>query len=452
MNSLSTAQKKSQTFQDYLSLFVQRIPRYIVKSRRTWRTKNKALCDLPVLAHLGKKYSVGVLGKWYPQFAILDLDSKSWDQVKDVRESLGLDSDNSRLFQTESRDSYHILVSPQYNGKPPTLKLLNTIFNNFAKAKGIEIYPQSNKAIRLPFGKFYRCLDPEYAHMNWKDHVYWFQKMNLFDLRTVNFQQYSFDFTPLEKPGIPQVLESGAELLEHGLQRPSSRHDSQMALVFFLWRNNIPQSQAEAMIWNWIREKHNGFSKDIVYRPRAVRSEISRQADWVYEKYAFNRTYPDETHNHYKGWITAEDIPDLIEATGGSKPKLRFTFEMIKHAYPRRHRKRIHIHSDKLMEWTGGHSQRYQKRLSELEEKGIIKSRTTGYVVGNLSKGIELDWPWRSSKDGVLYDGRSVESLSRTLKLTLKPSEFREILESKAKIPKRTMYWLIKEAYEKEDL
>jgi hypothetical protein len=98
-----------EAFRSYINLFVQRIPRYAVKKSRSWTTKTKPLSDRPVQAHLAGQYAVAVLGKWYPEFGILDIDDRQRETVDEIREELGLDDKNSMLISSESPDSYHIL-------------------------------------------------------------------------------------------------------------------------------------------------------------------------------------------------------------------------------------------------------------------------------------------------------------------------------------------------------
>jgi hypothetical protein len=116
------------SFAEYVETFVQRIPKYAVKFKKSsWKTKNKPLSDTPIKAHLDGQYYVGVLGKWYPEFAVIDIDGLDQDKAEEIREEIGLNTDNSMLFSSESKDSYHILFRPTYNQKPPTLRLLNEV-------------------------------------------------------------------------------------------------------------------------------------------------------------------------------------------------------------------------------------------------------------------------------------------------------------------------------------
>jgi hypothetical protein len=417
-----------EPFRSYTDLFVQRIPHYVVKTPgRSWTTKNKPLSDIPVAAHLLGKYAVAVLGKWYPEFAIIDIDDRPRGTVDELRERLELNSKNSMLFTSESADSYHLLLRPEYKEKPPTVRLLNNAFRSFCDLHKVELYPQPGHAVRLPFGPAQLPLDFEYSGLgSWQDKLYWFQKLNEFDITSVKGQQFVFDFT-LQKSSLPTIMEDGQYLFEHGLQAPGSRHEAQFKVIYLLWRRNVPIDTTRELTFNWIRKKHNGFSKDILAYPGAVQKEIARQTAHVYEKYEFSKTYPDSTHNLFNGFITRPDMEEIVRIARGSLPRMRFLFNLVKFYYPRRFRAFVNVHSDRLIEWASRRV--YDRYLDELENQGIIK-RGSAYQPGLFSKAIRLNWTFKSSSAAVLYDGRAIETLEETARTTFKPAEFKALLES----------------------
>jgi hypothetical protein len=428
MHDHKLAITKIEPFRSYTDLFVQRIPHYAVKVGRSWTTKNKPLSDTPIAAHLLGKYAVAVLGKWYPEFSILDIDDRPRGTVDEIRERLELNDKNSMLFTSESADSYHILLRPEYHEKPPTVRLLNNAFRSFCDLHQVEVYPQPGHAVRLPFGPAQLPLDLEYSGLGtWQDKLYWFQKLNEFDITTIRGQQFNFDFTIAQKPALPTLTEDGQYLLEHGLQGPGSRHEAQFKVIYSLWRRNVPIDTARELTFSWIRRKHNGFSRDILRSPGAVRKEIERQTAHVYEKYELTKTYPDSTHNLYNGFITKPDLEDIIRIAHGSFPRMRFLFNLVKFYYPRRFRTFVGVHKDRLLGWTDQRT--YLKYLGELEEKGIVK-RSSAYQPRLFSKAIRLNWPFRGSSEAVLYDGRAIETFGGTVKTVFKPGDFRTLIEA----------------------
>jgi len=433
MNKDNLNSEKSQglvaesTFSDYTATFVQRIPKYAIKSEgKRWRTQNRALGDKHIRAHLRGDLAVGAVGKWYPKHAMLDIDERDIEYVEEIRDTLNLDETNSMLCSSSERGNrYHLLFSPTYNQKPPTLSLLNDSFKDFCFQHGIEIYPRATKCARLPFGKIQKCLDFEYRYLEkWSEKLYWFSKLDDFDLGGVPRQQ----LLPLEIPQgqkIPAWRE-GKELLEIGLQAPSSRHEGQFKVLLYLWRNNTPPKTAYEITWSWIKNKHNGFSKDIQRDPRAVREEIKRQVKHIWGKYT---AYPDTTHNTYYGYLTKADLYDVFMYSGGSLVKSRFLFNLVKYCYPRRFRDKINVHSDLLVSWSSSGKERtYLKRLGELEERGLLR-RWDSYEVEVRSKGVKLKWKYRSPDSAILVDNRAPMTIEDTIRASFEVEEIRGLLK-----------------------
>lgn len=415
----------------YLKTFIQRSPRYGIKQKNgSWRTKQKSLSDTAINAHLRQQYCVGVLGQWYPKYAILDFDDVNKEHVEEIRQRLELSEKNSMLFTSESENSYHLLFRPHYRNKPPTIRLLNDIFRSYSHE--FEIYPQAKRFVRLPFGYSQRPFDYSYFTLsNWQDYLKFFNKLDNYDLSTLNHQTvFNFESTGLvdaQGNQISSTLQEGQYLFENGLQMPSSRNDSQFAVIYYLWRNNVTDAICRELVYKWINDKHNGYSKDIIHHPKSVKAEIERQVNCVYSKYELGYTYPDTTHNSYNGFITKHDIPQIVKYAGGNLPRMKFLFQIIRYSYPRRYQNGMQVHRDKLVSWASERT--YLKYLAEFESKGLL-TRESSYLVDAYAKKIKLKWDHKNDNDAILYDARSLNTLEDTLKLVIKPREFRQILLS----------------------
>lgn len=442
---------ENQDFDNYIYNFIQRHPRYATKLiGGTWRTKNKPLSDIPIKAHLAGRYAVAGIGKYYPSHAVLDIDSRPMGTVEEIKSILGLNESNCMLCRSESPDCYHLLIRPEYKSKPSTIRLMNDAFSGFVYSHGIEFYPKKRKPFRLPFGKGQNCLDPQFILFDsWQDQLHGFEKLEPFNLSAIPMRQLIFDFESLKTASNNFErfgwFTEGKELLEHGLQSRSSRHHSQLRIIYYLWRINVDQSDAERIVWLWIRSKHNGFSDQIISDPRSVKKDIESQVNWLYSMYEFGNVYPDSTHNGHHGYISKPDLKDIIQLTGGSLPKMKFLFNLIKFANPRRYRNFIDIHSDKLIEWASKDS--YLTRINEASEKGIIK-RYGSYTVGRCSKSFKIRWPWRGSSEAVLSDGRSIDTLKGTLKTIYKADDLRQLLLTAGSL-RSTATMAIKEIFDR---
>lgn len=425
--------KFQDDFTCFIKYFVQRYPSYCVKfPGNPWKTKKKPLSDRPIKSHLSYKYYVGTLAQWYPPFAILDIDDVSNSQVNHLRELLNLNSNNSMLCRSESPNSYHILLKPLYKNKPPTVKLLNSVFRIFSLIHNIEIFPKSNKVIRLPFGLNQDLIDESYYPLNqedWTRKLYLFQKLDDYDLSSVAHHQLilDLDYKIPESDKILTPLQEGSILYEHGLQIPSSRHESQSKVLYYLMRSNIPLDVSINMTFKWLRKKHNGFSKDYPRYPQLCKQEIIRQAVYIYKHYPSLNIYPDSTHNIYYGFISESDLRSIIDICSGNMPRINFLYNLVRYINPRRHRDFVNVHTDKLISWASNRT--YLKYLNEFEQKGIL-SRGTAYMERFFSKAIILNWNFSPPNYAILNDGRSLNHPYNAIKLTFSASEFGQLLKN----------------------
>jgi len=425
---------KGAAWADYLGTFVQRIPSYAVKfPGGSWATRRGPLTDRPVEAHLAGKYAVGVLGSAYPLYGIIDVDNRDKGEVERIRDALGMDKSTSMAFESESPNSYHVVFKPEYNGRPPSIRLLGELFKNFARTSRIEIYPQWRHAVRLPFGPKQTPADEDYRGLeSWEDAVYWFGKLDDYSLKNVRQAQLELDIPIIGRQSLVNSL-NAREVFENGLQAADSRNSCQFIILLWLWRQNVPQEQAETIVWDWIQQKHNGFSKDIGRHPRAVQKEIMRQATSIWGRYDFGRVLPDAPALAHDGYISKPDLLEIIKATKGSLPRSRFLTGLVKFMNPRRYRLSVGVSYDRLTSWASWRT--YEKYLKELSALGIVR-RGRAYQAGKFSKSIKMLWPWASPASAVLYDGRSAETFDDAARLILKPDELKQALEAQGR--KRT--------------
>jgi hypothetical protein len=384
------------------------------------------LADPCIKAHLRGQYAVAVRGQWYPAFCILDIDDRPLKVAEEIRAALGLTGSNSFLCKSESFNSWHIIFRPLYRDQMPRLSQLQTILKAFADEHRIEIYPQAHHAVRLPFSPCQGIVDENLEHLAaWEDKLYWFEKLNEFDLSTVPMHQMYLDVESSRSKITLPYDPDAKSLLEEGLYAPSTRYHSQFRILLYLWRNNVAPDDAVFKVWDWIRHKHNGFSKDIIKHPKECRKEIERQAEHIWGKYDLGYCLPDTPHNQHEGYITTTDLEEIFMVSGGKIPLTRFTYNLVKYGNPRRYHQSLNIHSQRLIKWASVNT--YIPYLGALTEKGIVR-RSSSYLVNSFSKPIQLNWKWQPSDKAILYDGRALESLEDACKTILKPSDLTTIM------------------------
>ena len=435
------------TLLDFRNTFVQGWPRYIIKpidGQKKWRNVEASqypLYDQDIQHHLEGKIAIGTYGKWYPVHGLLDFDGQQLCKVDEIREILEMNGSNSMLCASESKDSYHLIFRPTYNEKPPTLNLLTDIMQPFVKEHGLEAYPSAKQACRLPFGKIQQVLQPGLEFVgDWHKKLYWFDKLDEYDLARVPFHQQPLALEiPRDSSANLPSYTKGQELFEYGLQAPHTRYGSPFYVLYFMWRRNVSLETVIAETYKWIKKKHNGFSQDIA-NPRRVKTEIKRQASRIYTHY----TYPDEAHNTYCGWVTRDDLPEILHYTDASLPKARFLFHLVKYFYPRRVRSRVTVHSELLVKWSSKRT--YQTRVEELGQLGIAR-RSGIYIVGRKSKDMILTWKYRHPENAVLLDERAPDTLEDTLAASYEPEELRALLKQ-AGMDRRNISSYLKRIFE----
>lgn len=416
---------------EYLS-FVQRSPKYAVKmpgAGREWRTKQKPLSDRPILAHLTGQYAVATVSPWYPSFGVIDIDDAPRNRVHDVLETIGFSDSNSMLCESESPNSYHVYFRPVYNDRPPTVRLLNDVFRQWAARKKVEIYPQATKCFRLPFGPTDKPIaaDGGTLNMDVEQKLYWFNKLDEYDLAASPAdKQLVLDLKVPEMPVCATTYKRGVELMEHGLQAPNSRHEAQFCILYSMWRQNYDINDAVNACFGVIKVKHNGYSKDLKSRPDQVLKEIVRQAARIWSDYDLARTYPDATHNLNHGYLTKPDLMEIIRVAEGNLPRIKFLGELVRYINPRQQRGAVSVHTERLIAWSGRRT--YLKYLDEFAQKGII-TRSETYIVGRSAKTIQLNnWQFQGPEKSVKADRRTTDTTG-SIANSFAPAEFRERLQ-----------------------
>jgi hypothetical protein len=430
-------------FQIFTDIFVQRYPKYGVKlytPGATWKTRNRSLNDGEVKQHLNGDKAVGVVAQWYCEFGAVDFDDREKREVEDIGASMGFDDKNSLLCTSESDNSYHLLFRPSLNGKPPPAKRFYNAFKVQAKEQRIEIYPQRNRIFRLPFGRGQELATIAGHLFTQPELLHQFLELEKYDITQLEPQK-DFDF---EGRAIGQGLTlqtysgfmaEAAGYYEHGLQAPSTRYWAQFCVASLLYRRfNLPPDQVVREVWKWIKRKHNGYSRDLVKYPDKVKYEIKKQVEYLYHNSDLDRNYPDTVHNNYRGYLAKDDLPLIVEAVGGSLPRAKFLFEIVKFFYPRKFQ--VNLSSKKLLQrW--GSSRTYYRYTQELEEKGLV-TRGRSYRVtddkkdiAGFSKTFQLNWPFKSPSECFFIEGRSVETFDEFVRFTVSdPREFRQLLQA----------------------
>ena len=399
---------------EYMTTFVQSGPRYGIKEHgREWRSVEGTITRDLVYSHLRGKFSVASLGRWYPVFGAIDIDTVPSSGVDSIRLAFGLNATNSMLFTSETANHHHILFRPVFNENPPTLRLFRDILEPYGKFLGVEIYPQENRTFRLPFGPMQVCEDYGRELLDWRQAVYWFQKLDTLSLESL--PRLSLPFLSYigskciqegSSAGCDSAYWIGARLLEEGMGPGMSRTTSQFHVLYYLWRNGLTEKCAVLQTKSWIRQKHHGYSKTVNQGIwRVVDADIDRQASRIWKKYHRSSLLPNTAWNGDEGWTTRQDILTIIVTTRGKMRLARFLYNILKYMYPRTlSDTRVPIHSDRLIKMSSSSS--YLDFIARLTEMGLIR-RGSGYREGIESKNFILHWNYDRESEPFLIDGKN---------------------------------------------
>ena len=236
---------------------------------KRWSTRYRAVSDSLIRAHLDGKYWVATKAPWYPRFAYVDLDHPDETALERVVGALGLSEGEYCVCTSPSfqeTGNVHLMFAPRYRGQPATKKLMQTILQPRVEQAGGELYPQTRRKFRLPFGRDQYLLGRvdgvlcEPLPYSWREALYWVFKLD-----------------PLALEHLPHQLElnlscaadhwakrkDAETLLDHGLLSPGTRHDACLTLAIYFFRLNWDISDTRAKIKRWMKTDDNGFSKEV---------------------------------------------------------------------------------------------------------------------------------------------------------------------------------------------
>jgi hypothetical protein len=394
-----------EKFRTYCNTFVHRYNGYTVMRDGEWSTRDKILSDIPIAAHIAGQYQVGCRGGHFANSAVLDFDDVQLDTIYRVRENIGLDESTSLLCTSASDNSYHLYFRPCYSGEQVTVPWLHDLLKSSCihEGKRIELYPDRTHALRLPFGPMQRIVSPDGQPLehDFSEKMYWFEKLDHFDLNELQFtEQLGASWSVVSSKGIAA---EGAALLETGLIDTNTRNDSQWKVLYLFWRQNVPRDVAVERTWGWICAKHNDLSTTMRIAPGRAYTDICDQADYIWDNYD-RISIPGAINSNLDGYLTLDDIKDIIRFTNGNIPHMKFLSKLVSYRNARQDREYLSVHSSILK----GLSSSYLKYLDHFQSEGIL-SRKSQYSESRFAKSISLNWPIRDERNAICIDGRNVD-------------------------------------------
>ncbi len=384
------------------------------EGRRTdWRTKYKPLSDPLIHAHLSQDYWLGTKAPWYPVFFNLDIDRPEQQTVNNIYKRLdtfGISESQRALMTTPSHakhGNFRIYLKLEYNDRLPTWKLgyeaLNAAFGELC-----EVYPQQRRKDRLPCGRSQDLIvdDVVLSNLTWQEELHHLLKLDPVPIENLP-RQHLLDFPEEKNAENPKTWKPRAdiaELLKVGLQEYGRRHEAQWCILNDLWRANFQPGDAAHFVKKWIRNHHNGFSKDAAAgRWNAINAEIDRQVKWIWSR---PQTLLPDTPHSLNLALTKADLQFAAEIFKGDAVRQKQLVNLISYVRPRRRRHEwIFIPAWVWREQVAG-VRTYHQLKADLESKGILES-INSYRVGHYSRRFKLNLP-ATDEQPLCVDERNV--------------------------------------------
>ncbi|KKK99278.1 hypothetical protein LCGC14_2634350, partial [marine sediment metagenome] len=395
--------------------------------------------------HLTGIEMTGGRGKWYPVFMIFDVDTQNIKMSKGaivdrLKEDLNLKDYQYEIIGSLShkdKGNFHVYIRPEIDGQTRTLRNNLRILKPVSDKLNIELYPQSWRKVCDPFSPYQPLLDKESLEPLQHD----FKKMiEIFNnIEPVNLsgliqqQEFKFKIKPAQGIYYPKHQEIN-ELIKHGLQGPGTRHITilNMASYYSVSENVLPTS-AGRLIWKWIKNKHNGQSKDIQSGKLSdiqLKYEIEKAVDWAYTYYMRNDVRPNPVHNIGYG-IAQKHIDFIAEVFPGDLVNQKRLFKLLCYYNPRSHWPYVFIHRDKWIEFVN--RDRYKDFQRALIGKGILSQPDRFYRPGSQAMRYKIHGI-KQDKGYIVYDHRNMNDFNDLM--AIQPVEY---LKSKLKLNRQNI-------------
>jgi hypothetical protein len=333
-----------------------------------WRFLKNPLTFRVLNSHLRHTRTIGTLGRWYPEFGILDFDDKPLKYVQDVCDTLELNTDQRWISTSASPNSWHVYFKPRKSGHTVTLKYMQRCMQGMMMNRGfkryeIELYPQPSRIIRLPFSPFTRHID-EGAYessVGWEQGVQALQQLEEYELPTkaylleeseVPLIDLPSEYTRADNDG--SWMKEGIEYLNLGLSSYGQRLHAIRRIAYVFWYNNYEPSIAIEMLDTWLKTKHNGKSRDFNDNPRLSLQKNAEVVRWTYAHFARRGRIPLVPHLLDRGVMCKETLEDIAGLSRGNLPQMRFTSGLFSYLGAKHHDNAagVSVHSDRLIEWS----------------------------------------------------------------------------------------------------
>jgi len=396
--------------------------------------------------HLTGEKWIGSRYLKYTYHITFDFDNSSLDEIDLVRLMLDATPLSAMLCTSISEGHYHLHKLLPLDCPPVSIDRIQRAYKPFTDRRLFEVFPQRNQGCRLPFGKFQQPIDKGCRNLvTWEDQLDYLCNLQITPLIVPRYYQQKLDFGP-DKSGIshrrhvtPAVCDplplvksrpykhdhsasEAIELMELGLPGPGTRNMATFDLFLDQRKQGASLNDAIKLVKEFIRHKHNNFSKEYPRHPLTVFNHITDQGKRAYDRFDKRGILPTDKDCTNRQYITTADIPKILRECNANLPIAKFIAFLVMYFSTRYPRELVRISSKNFKKW--GSKNFYKQMLDELESRGLIH-RGADYRNFDYSKYIMLNWEFVSPSHAVYFNGRLARTLEEAIVASYTQAEAR---------------------------
>lgn len=391
------------------------------KSRK-WFRKYKNNCFYVVKRHLLKELWLSVPPTWYTHFGFIDIDHPLSTDVNQIFELLNLRDSEYYRMSSPGYSKYgkeHILFKPQYKFNDITKKLYWDTINPYIKSTGAELFPRSNRLMRVPLGRDQYILDENSFPLDLspEEFMFWIDKLDYYEISEKITYQTSFLYDLYKDTSDPfnytTSIDDARIFEKHGLLEPGSLHNSCLNYAIFCHKHrNMPPEKTKHKLKNILRKKHNDYSKEInACKWLFIDKEIEEIVDWVYVN-CTGSYLPNSVHNYKYGLPTTEDVKFASDVYRHDWINIKRTIKLLQYTRMRQFFPWIYIPVS-VWDRIASHKH-YIDYQNDLLKKNIITNVRTDYIPKLYSKSYRIAQP-RSFSHPITNDNRAETDIATLL-------------------------------------
>ena len=436
---------------------------------RTFYGKRATLDDYAIGKHLMKKHLVATFPGTYTKYLSLDLDYSV--DLKETLDAILCIFPKSLVIQSSlSRGihAYHFFDSRISVNK--LQKLINKILDSHGIAVRpgyCEIFPQINRALRLPLGKGSYVLDEETLsplHTNVKYGIRLIKEKIIYHSITEILSHLKAGGKPTPSIlSLNETARNGAELsngindsmamsdsrapsiswdklrgkefkdftdgsLRSGIEVPGTRYDTQCKLVYRYWSLGYSKEKCYESMCEWYHS-YNHRSKDWQKSPDRVLRNLKSAIESLYRNAQSKGYQPHPKHQKY---LTVADVRNILQMATDYR-RQKFIFSLLEYALRTRDSKnRFRLPIKAILKFECCSWKSYSEKIAFCESIGLIQKVREYYRQEGRARTYLINYVFNEGGEQVnsLEEGLKEILDSKTLKLRYPWRVLRKIREA----------------------